>query len=164
MAELYIRVIDKINADFYLNQQCTKAGDVIVACPDDWPWGNLELSSPDYRILSIPEMSLSEARALVVPEVEIDPNNPSKTRQARQFKLDLASLGASFPLFRAHITVSERNTMILRLPNAAVINRVLPNVVDIRAAKVTKPPIPDPLVLGLSRSIIGPASKHKGPK
>ena len=49
MSELLVRVHDKINEDFYLNCQCTKRGDVIVARPDGWPWGKEELANPDWR-------------------------------------------------------------------------------------------------------------------
>lgn len=95
MAELLVRVVDKVNEDFYLNCQCTKRGDVIVVQPDGWGWGLEELKNPDWRIIVMPELSLAEAEAMLAPELPVDPLNPSKTLQRRAFKFDLSTLEKS---------------------------------------------------------------------
>lgn len=65
MAELLVRVVDKGEPE---NVRCTKRGDVIVVMPDGWMWGNAELADPHYRILRVPDMSVSEASALLAEE------------------------------------------------------------------------------------------------
>lgn len=61
MAELLVRVIDKPGAD--PNLVHSKAGDVIVACPDGWHWSEEERSNPEWRIISV-NLVQSEIEAL----------------------------------------------------------------------------------------------------
>jgi len=89
MAELLVRIADKVNEDFYLNLQCTKRGDVIVVCPDGWPWGREEVNAPHWTIIKLPGVPVEEVEHLVSPEPQTDPHNPSKTLQRRMWKLDL---------------------------------------------------------------------------
>lgn len=93
--ELLVQVTDKVNADFYLNCQCPKAGDVIAACPDGWVWGTQELANPDWRILVVPDLSPQDASTLTVPEKPVDPLHPSATLQYRAFFIDLTHPAAS---------------------------------------------------------------------
>lgn len=95
MAELLVRVVDKVNEDFYLNCQCTKRGDVIVAVPDGWLWGKEELRDPQYRIIVMPGLSLGDAQSMTAPEFDKDPNTPSKTLKRRAFRLDLDALATT---------------------------------------------------------------------
>lgn len=88
MAELLIRVHDKINADFYLNCQCAKRGDVIVICEDDWGWSAIERTTAEWRILRAPE-SAADLSGLLAPEPATHPTRRSRTLQRRQFHLDL---------------------------------------------------------------------------
>lgn len=46
--EALIRVVDKGEAE-----DCSKAGDVIAICPDNWPWSPAELTNPDWRIVRV---------------------------------------------------------------------------------------------------------------
>lgn len=89
MAELLVRRVDKTHTDFYLNTKQTKRGDVIVVQPDDWPWGIKELSHPEWIIVRVPKVPMEEFEGLLAAEPETDPKNPSRTLQARAFKLDL---------------------------------------------------------------------------
>src|SRR5512140_1787643 len=59
MAEILIRIVDKtIPADSYRDQRFFKAGDVIHVAEDGWPWGNEELTNPDWRIVKLPGVSV----------------------------------------------------------------------------------------------------------
>lgn len=46
--EVLIRVVDKGVAE-----ACSKAGDVIAICPDNWRWSVSELTNPDWRIVKV---------------------------------------------------------------------------------------------------------------
>lgn len=135
MAELLIRVVDKISDDFYLNTQLTKRGDVIVAQPDGWAWGKLELSNPDWRIIVVAGEA-DDFVGLVAPEPETDPLNPSRTRQRRAFRLDLESRALSAEI-ASHIADDARATAKIELAKT---------VLD--TATVRKPVIADPAVIG----------------
>lgn len=89
MAEILVRVVDKVNEDYYLNCGCTKRGDVIVVAPDGWKWGVEERANPEWRILSLPQYSVEDLQAFLAPEKETDPSNPSRTLQKRGFKFDV---------------------------------------------------------------------------
>jgi hypothetical protein len=134
MAEILLRVKDKINSSPYLNAQCTKRGDVIVVCPDGWRWGFRELDDPQYRVVCIPQMSVSEAQAFVVGEMETSPQPASMLRHRRAFRLDLEhpSLPESFQTWLADDTRT-----------VAVWTLDLP-LETLRALKQRKPPLEDP--------------------
>lgn len=142
MSELLIRVQDKVNADFYLDCQCTKRGDVIVARPDGWPWGHDELTAPFWRILKVPALPLAEAEALTGPELPVDPQSPGRTLRRRAFKLDLDALLAAPAIPQALKDYIRDDTRA-----AATFMVVLP-LVAVRAVKVAKPAIADPAVIG----------------
>jgi hypothetical protein len=134
MAELLVRVVDKINADPYLDAKCTKRGDVIVVQPDGWVWGKQEQKNPAWRIVKLPGVPVTMVTTFLSSEPEIDPLNPSMMLQARGFKLDLDNLPASVAAVMAD--VKRRN------PTA----RTSMSAQDIAALKIQKPPLADPNV------------------
>ncbi len=140
MAQLLIRVVNKVNADFYLNTKCTKRGDVIVVQSDAWQWGSSELSNPDWRIIKHTELTVSEANAFLAAEVDTDPGSPSKTLQRRAFKLDVDA--AVIPqTIKDWLADSTRAVPILDLTPLITLNGV-------RALKTAKAAIVDPNVIG----------------
>lgn len=142
MAECLIRVVDKVNSDFYLNTKCTKRGDVIVIQPDGWNWGIDELGLRIYRIIQLPEIDPSDLSAYLAPELDVDPQNPSRTLQRRAFFFDLNTFG----LLQ---TQRYRNQMI---DDNRIIDRILPDIRDLTtvlSVKVAKLPIIDPNVIGV---------------
>jgi hypothetical protein len=89
MAELLVRVVDKVNkASARLDAQCTKRGDVIAVQPDGWTWGKQELVNPEWRILCVPGLTVNEASPWLAPQL---PEAPDDTRPLyrRAFHLDL---------------------------------------------------------------------------
>lgn len=136
MAELLVRVVDKVNVDdFYLNTKCTKRGDVIVVCPDGWLWGSQELANPEWRIVQVPDLMLEEAEALLAPERDVDPRHPSRTLQRRAFALNL-----DLPICAPMLTTVAGPVEIA----ASVI----------RAAKHARPAIEDPAVIGPTPGVL----------
>lgn len=125
MCEMLVRVVDKVNTDPYLNAQCTKRGDVIAIQPDGWAWSHLELSSSQWRIIKVPGITVLEASAFLAPEVNIDPQNPSRVLQRRAFKLDVDALGA--------------------MGQGSTHTRAM-NVAQLLSKKLTKAPLADPNV------------------
>lgn len=49
MAELLLRIVDKQGLH-RANAIISTAGDVITVQRDDWPWGRMEFSNPEWRI------------------------------------------------------------------------------------------------------------------
>lgn len=143
MAELLVRVRDKINSDFYLNCQCTKRGDVIVVQADGWAWGKEELSNPDWRIIKIPSITVSEALAYTAPELDVDLKNPSKTLQRRAFRIDIDNVAIPAGI-KAYLLDNTRATSSMTLGIS---------VAAIRALKTAKAPVQDPAVFGSSPNV-----------
>ncbi len=139
MAELLVRVVDKVHADFYLNCACTKRGDVIAVQPDGWAWGTGELEHPEWRIIALPGVDPSDLSGLLAPELDVNPKHPSKTLQRRAFKLDL-----DHPAF---VGVHGKSHKVRQRLNVA------PDLIT--AITRMKSPIRDPKVIGAVKSVIG---------
>ena len=89
MAELLVRVVDKVSVDPVLDARLTKRGHVIVVRPDGWTWGTEELANPDWRLMRVAGADPVDFAGLIVEEPETDPTTPNKFRQRRAFRLDL---------------------------------------------------------------------------
>jgi len=143
MAEFLVRVADKVNPDSpYLDAKCLKRGDVVVVCPDGWPWSQLERTLPFWRIVRVPGMSLSEAEAFLAPE----PGDPlvNKMLQRRQFKLDVDGPGFNAQE-RAFFSDDARAAHAITISVASFLTV---DADTVRALKVMKPPLADPKVIG----------------
>ena len=134
MAEMLVRVVDKISADPYLNAKLTKRGDVISVQPDGWVWGKEEQKNPDWRIVKLPGVSVTNASQFVAPEKDADLKNPSRVLQSRAARLDLDNLPLGIAAVMADI--KRRN------PTA----RTSLTAQDLAALKISKPPLADPNV------------------
>lgn len=143
MSELLLRVTDKINPDFYLNTHCTKRGDVIVVAPDGWSWSALELTLPFWRILKVPALNVSEASAYLAPELDTDPNHPSRTLQRRAFKFDIDSTLVTLPAVLVTYLADDTRAQ----QTFTITNQILSKN-DLIKLKVAKPAIVDPGVIG----------------
>jgi len=114
MCEILLRVASKVNEkDVYLDTKLTKRGDVIVVKEDGWMWGKEELTNPDWRILCLPHVTVSDASAWLAPEFDTDPTQPSKTLQRRQFRLDIDS--ATFDGIRVFLDDASRTAPMVML-------------------------------------------------
>lgn len=93
MAELLVRIVDKIHPDVHANATHTKRGDVIVAREDGWTWGNVERQQ--FAILRVDGLSVDEAEGMCSEE----PGNRKVNRmlRARAFGLDLDKIGVTNP-------------------------------------------------------------------
>jgi len=138
MAEVVLRVQDKVNDDFYLNTKCTKRGDIIAVLPDGSDWGSDVRTLPFYRIIKLPNVSVVEASAMLATELDSDGNNPSRTLQRRKFRLDIETAG----LPAAFLTFLADNT------RAAPAFTISLSVAQFRARKLVKAVIIDPAVIG----------------
>lgn len=148
MAELLIFRHNQIADDFYNNLKRYKSGDVIVVCENGWPWGVQELNSPMFRIVSIPSMTVSEASQFVAPEVDTDPNNPSKTLKRRAFKLDFDNITLPQAI-KAWWQDDTRATPIVK-PSDFGITKA-----QVVALKVDKGVTQDPAIIGDVGAVIG---------
>lgn len=161
MAELLVRVVDKVNTDdFYLNIQCFKAGMVIAVQPDGWLWGKEEVANPAWRIFKVPSVDPSQFSNLLSPEPSTDPGTDAKTLQPRGFKLSLVLLGGALgPTFIIDNTQVAPNAVnpIPALPNVTKVGPVIRKQcaaavpqATLRAATVAVTPVSDPNAIGAS--------------
>lgn len=125
MCELAVMIVDRHADDPYIDVKSYKSGDVIAIQEDNWPWTALELGNPDWRIVHLPKVTVSQALAFLAPEPETDPQNPSRMLQRRSFRLDLSSLT---------LNTNVRNTVDW-------------NFGQLMAHKIKRPGRPDPNVL-----------------
>jgi len=52
MAEILVRVVNKIQPDPIKAERLLRAGDVVSVCPDGWSWTTIERTNPEWRIIS----------------------------------------------------------------------------------------------------------------
>ncbi len=133
MAELLVRVVDKINHDDpYLDAKCLKAGDVVVVCPDGWVWGREELANPEWRIVRVPGLTVEQCAGFLSEEPETDPTNPNPMRQRRGFRLEIEH--GRFDQVRIETRKQRR------------MHRLNLSLGELMAHKVAKPKLDDPNV------------------
>ena len=91
MAELLVMVEDRVSPDPHRNVKLPKRGDVVVACPDGWPWSPAERTAPFWTIVRCPGLPADATSGLLAPE----PGDEivQRTLQGRAFGLDLDALG-----------------------------------------------------------------------
>jgi len=86
MAEMLLRVVDKINdTDPVLDAHCTKRGDVIVICPDGWPWSATERTNPDWKIVKVPGVAVDALTGFLAEEPGDHQVNPKLRRRGKTF-------------------------------------------------------------------------------
>ena len=140
MAEILLRVRDKVNpTDPYKNCKLTKRGDVIHVAPDGWPWGARELDQPFWRIVKFPGVNPQLLEDLLGPELDTDPQNPSRMLQRRAFKLDLDALTIPADI-RAYLDDDTRKQPTLTITGV--------KATAFRALKTARPKLSDPAVIG----------------
>lgn len=137
MCEILIRVRDKVNTDPYLDAKCLKRGDVVEVVADGWNWRPGDLTEPFWRIVKLPQVSVSAAQTLLAPELDLDPQNPSPVLRRRAFKWDVDS-GTWSTQVRNWINDDTRATPF-RTVNISE--------AQFLALKVAKTPLPNPGVL-----------------
>ena len=146
MAELLIFAQDQIGADVYKDTKRYKRGDVVVVCEDGWNWGIEEMNNPLFRIIAIPGMSVSEASQFLAPELDTDPQNPSKMLKRRAFKLDVDALGKDVTDW---FNDEKRAQPIAKAADVGIAKA------DLLAVKVEKAKTIDPALIGDVEAVIG---------
>jgi len=115
-------------------------GDCVIAVENDWPWSQEELTNPAWRIVKIPDMSLSEAQSFMVPDL----GNPEYgyLSQRRKFTID-----------EALITLPEAQVFI------ADDTRAQPSMTftadQLRGVVKERPPLQDPAYIGPEPPVMG---------
>ena len=111
MAEFLIRIRDKEGH----NPGLLGEREVVVVCEDGWPWSVLERTSPDWRIVKVPGMSLDEGDQFIVPE----PVDETRfVRRRRAFKIDVQLLP---PSVRAYMANDQRSQPFVEVPKGVFI-------------------------------------------
>jgi hypothetical protein len=146
MAELLIRVHDKVGSDIYQNAQLTKAGDVIVVMPNEWTWGFVERSHPDWRLLRVPTLTLSEGQIFLGAEPNRDPQVRSRVLQRRAVTLSLEALVQADPTLVTWLANDRRTTPIQSTRLTSEMFLTLQRL---------KTPLIDPAIIGESPLVIG---------
>jgi hypothetical protein len=141
MAEIVVQIVDKVNKDFYLNCGCYKRGDVIEIREDGFPWGKIDRSNPDWRIIKLPQYSVKDLESFRSGEKNTDPTQPSKTLQRRAFKFDIDN--PNLPQDIKSVVSDASRTMEKTTVDSAF---------NIYAFKVEKAKIEDPAIIGTESS------------
>lgn len=130
MAELLLTVVDKVNPnDPLMDCKLLKRGYVVVVLDDGWPWSALETNSPEWCLLQVPGVPVTNFSHLLTPEAETDPGNPNPYLQSRAFMLDLDSLlpeGTFTPpvvIITTEDAIASITIPVLPIENPAVIGR-----------------------------------------
>lgn len=152
MAQLVIVVRDKVCGDYYADARNYKRGDVALVYADDQRHSREMLTNPNLRIVTIPSLSVAEAKALLAPQV-LAPDEQfvtEKTRQRRGFKFDIDD-----PLIPADLRAcldDDTRKQPIFTSNA--------EVTLARALRKEKPGIPDPSRESMPR----PATRESVPR
>lgn len=80
MAELAITVRDKANH----HPMFVGEWEVLCVCPDGWQWSPVELAHPDWRMVRLPGISVSDASRWIADEAV---DGATYLRRQRHFKL-----------------------------------------------------------------------------
>lgn len=95
MCELLIRTKDKgSDKDAAKDALISKRGHVIAVCPDGWGWTKAEQDNPEWAIVKMPGVAVSDYAALVAPVVKqplLQGDAPMVTAR-RAFSLDLSRI------------------------------------------------------------------------
>lgn len=149
--QLLVRVVDKVSADRVKNLILTKRGDVIAVKDDGETWGLQELLNPEWQIISVANLPVAQAQALLTPELPPQ-GKPTAPVAKRFFRVDLDALGIA-PL-DAKGTPPPRTATFDKDQLVVPDGSALP--IPIAAATSQKPATVDPSVIGPSGDVIGP--------
>lgn len=111
MCEILICVKDRSNSgNLVWDSKMPKQGDVVTVQADGWAWGTAELGQtvqgnpngnhPFFRVVKLPNVTVSQASVMMAPEVDVDPQKPSPYLQYRAFFLDRSKIPVG--AFRTH--------------------------------------------------------------
>lgn len=87
MAEILLRVVDKVNPDLYLNAGLLHQYDVVTIQDDFWEWSTEERTSPDWVIIKAPLSTIEELASFLQPELP-PLDNPTKPCWRRLYYLN----------------------------------------------------------------------------
>ena len=74
MAEAMIALTDKLPSTSPLYAKNHLALDIIVVCPDGWPWTPTELTNPDWRLIKIPGVDPAVISQFCDPRLDVQGN------------------------------------------------------------------------------------------
>lgn len=129
MAELLVRVVDKVGATPESDAHCTKAGDVIAVKPDGWSWGNEERANPDWVILQLPGVPVESLRTMLEEE---------RSQEGVLLRKRIRRLDLSTSVMQEVLSAGER---VVKL-------RPIAKRQDVLASVRIKAPFKAPIVLG----------------
>ena len=88
--DLFLRVADQggSGTDKALMVTRFQRGDIVAWKPSPWGWGSVELTHPEHRIIRFNSMTVSEAQALVSPEIDVTETKRHRRKRIRQLDLD----------------------------------------------------------------------------
>jgi hypothetical protein len=134
MCQILIRMVDRVNPnDVLLDERLDKRGDAIFVAPDNWQWSQTELTNPEWRILSLPNVTVSEASQYLSGPA-VDPLLvPYRPLRGKGFLVDTATGG-----LKNYLADNTRSTPIFTSPMTAV---------DLAAWSYVKTIPPDPRTL-----------------
>jgi hypothetical protein len=140
MAEMVIFAYDREGDSIEKTAKLPQRGDVVAVREDGWKWGTMELNSPYFIHVIVPDAVAADLQVFLTPEQpqtgmeDALPVDISNTLQYRGYKVDVDAYSGG----------SMRAATSTTVPLA-----------DVLALKTQRPPIPDPKVIGQSERVIG---------
>lgn len=67
MSEALVQIKEKAGFDPIANALADRPGDVIVVCPDGWPWTKEELTNPEWCVLKMPGQPVGALNSMCPP-------------------------------------------------------------------------------------------------
>lgn len=145
MCEIALLINDIISEDPINDSKMLKRGDVIEVLEDGANWGRMALTNPNFRMIKLEGISISEAMVLKASEMPTDSLQVSRMLRPRMFTLDLdhPSLIGCQELLQDDARLIPIGNMIKTLADQWIKDRI------------TKPTLLDPDHLGQVTSRIG---------
>lgn len=130
MCEICVRVTSKTNPnDQVKDAQLTKRGHIIDVRPDGWGWTTTELTNPDWRMISLPNITVSQATAYLAAGTATPNTAEIAARRAFKFDIDANTLSTPMknwikdatratPMFTLTFTSAQISVFIVAVPPA----------------------------------------------
>lgn len=128
MAKVLLRIVDKTSDDPAKDCRLRKRGDVVCVVPDTHEFSEFELNHPEWRVLSIPSLSVEDAETWRTPD-----DAAGQYRHRCKYRFNIDALPAAI---QQQIASREQPVVTVPLSRAAALALRVQKAPYIPAVKV----------------------------